>query len=199
LPPRPILSWNRLLVQSSTPGRYRAHGFRGPIPPLAFPRPYGLPQPGAAGCFFKLPIASLFEFRLPPESFPVAPSRRNRRGGPSATLLGFDSLQHIQDSGVHLPRVCLARYVPPSGFGYPPGGLLPPGPGRPFFMPTALLGFCPSKLSPLERSPGSFDPEWTHLPFSLPLLLWTNPPAGPASPGSWALTLPRVPCPHRCG
>jgi hypothetical protein len=34
-----------------------------------------------------------------------------------------------------------ARYVPPSGFGYPPGGFLPPGPCPPYFRRTALLGF----------------------------------------------------------
>jgi len=79
LPPRSILSWNRLLVQSSAPGRYRGYGFRDPISPSAFPRPYGLPKPRAAGCLFKRPIATLFEFRLPPECFPVPPSRSGRR------------------------------------------------------------------------------------------------------------------------
>jgi hypothetical protein len=33
------------------------------------------------------------------------------------------------------------HYVPPSGFGYPLGGLLPPSPCQPFFMPAALMGF----------------------------------------------------------
>jgi len=47
-----------------------------------------------------------------------------------------------------------ARYVPPAGFGYPLGGLLPPGPRRPCFMPTALLGFAlRSFLLPTRRSP----------------------------------------------
>jgi hypothetical protein len=45
------------------------------------------------------------------------------------------------------------RYVPPSGFGYPLDGLLLPSPCRPCFVPTALLGFDPSELSPLTRSP----------------------------------------------
>jgi hypothetical protein len=40
-----------------------------------------------------------------------------------------------------LPRACLTRYVPPSGFGYPLDGLLPPSPRRFCFAPTALLGF----------------------------------------------------------
>jgi hypothetical protein len=40
-----------------------------------------------------------------------------------------------------LPRVQPARYVPPSGFGYPLDGFLPSVPCRPCFMPTALMGF----------------------------------------------------------
>jgi len=34
-----------------------------------------------------------------------------------------------------------ARYVPPSGFGYPLDGLLPSIPSRFFFAPAALVGF----------------------------------------------------------
>jgi hypothetical protein len=40
-----------------------------------------------------------------------------------------------------LPRGLPTRYVPPSGFGYPPGVLLPAIPCRFFFTPAALLGF----------------------------------------------------------
>jgi hypothetical protein len=40
-----------------------------------------------------------------------------------------------------LPRVQPARYVPPSGFGYPLDGLLPSVPCRSYFIPAALLGF----------------------------------------------------------
>jgi hypothetical protein len=110
----------------------------------------------------KVSIAALVEFRLPPESFPVTPSRQSRRGGYATPLVGFCSLQHMPDSGVHSSRVCLARLVPPSGFGYPLDGLLPPGPGQPCFMPTALLGFRPSELSPHRRvsrtSPSEMNP-----------------------------------------
>jgi hypothetical protein len=38
-------------------------------------------------------------------------------------------------------RVLPARYVPPSGFGYPLDGLLPPSPCRFCFTPAALMGF----------------------------------------------------------
>jgi hypothetical protein len=46
-----------------------------------------------------------------------------------------------EESKVHLPRVLLTRYVPPSGFGYPLGGLLPSIPCRSCFVPAALVGF----------------------------------------------------------
>jgi hypothetical protein len=72
--------------------------------------------------------------------------------------LGSSSLQHIPGSGVHSARVCLTRYVPPSGFGYPPDGLLHLGPRRPYFVPTALLGFCPSELSPTREVSQAFPP-----------------------------------------
>jgi hypothetical protein len=46
-----------------------------------------------------------------------------------------------EGSKVHLARACLAHYVPPSGFGYPPDGLLPSIPYRFCFTPAALMGF----------------------------------------------------------
>jgi hypothetical protein len=46
-----------------------------------------------------------------------------------------------QGSKVHLPRVQPARYVPPSGFGYPLDGLLPSNPCQSYFIPAALMGF----------------------------------------------------------
>jgi hypothetical protein len=42
---------------------------------------------------------------------------------------------------VHRSRALPARYVPPSGFGYPRGGFLPFRLGRFCFAPAALLGF----------------------------------------------------------
>jgi hypothetical protein len=45
-----------------------------------------------------------------------------------------------QGSKVHLTRVQPARYVPPSGFGYPLDGLLPSVPCRSCFIPAALMG-----------------------------------------------------------
>ncbi len=89
LPPRPTLSWNRLLVQSTTPDQYRGHWFRDPISPLAFPRPYGLPESGAGASRLKDPTDPLFEFSLPPEYFPVAPSQPHCRDRVTRSSLGL--------------------------------------------------------------------------------------------------------------
>jgi hypothetical protein len=55
-------------------------------------------------------------------------------------------------------RVLPARYVPPAGFGYPLGGLLPSRPCRLCFAPAALLGRTPSERSPHRGRPGRFRP-----------------------------------------
>jgi hypothetical protein len=56
--------------------------------------------------------------------------------------MGFTSLQHIRDRRSTCRGACHStRYVPPAGFAYPLGGLLPPSPCRPSFMPAALMGF----------------------------------------------------------
>jgi len=87
---------------------------------------------------FSVQSNPLFEFGLPLESYPARPSQSCRSG--SAPLLGSGSLQHMKDRwSTHAGSP--TRYVPPSGFGYPPGGLLPSIPCRFFFAPAALLGF----------------------------------------------------------
>jgi len=63
-----------------------------------------------------------------------------------------------------LPRALPARYVPPSGFGYPPGGLRPSRPCRFCFAPAALLGFAPSEHD-TARGIQASPPGSTHLPF----------------------------------
>lgn len=60
--------------------------------------------------------------------------------------MGFRSLQHMPDAGVHHSRDCRARFVPRSGFGCPLRGLHPPRPGRLCFKPTALVGFSPRSI-----------------------------------------------------
>jgi hypothetical protein len=56
--------------------------------------------------------------------------------------MGFRSLQHSRVRRSTAAGFASARYVPPSGFGYPLGGLLPPSPCRPCLVPAALLGFA---------------------------------------------------------
>jgi len=91
-----------------------------------------------------------------------------------------------------LSRDCLTRYVPPSGFGYPLGGLRPSVPCRLFFTPAALLGFTlrsfllqkgtraiTARMSPLTVSPAS-DPDAGALGRpSRPRFLGFNPSRSP--------------------
>lgn len=62
-------------------------------------------------------------------------------------------------------RVCLARFVAASGFGYPLAAFLPAGPCRPCFVPAALVGFAPSELSPLPEVTRLFRDACTRIPF----------------------------------
>lgn len=65
-----------------------------------------------------------------------------------AASLGFPPLQHIPETGVHLPGVYLTPYVPPAGFGYPLGGLLLPNPLR-LIQTQAFLGSPPTEFCSL--------------------------------------------------
>jgi hypothetical protein len=106
--------------------------------------------------------------------------------------LDFCSLQHTKDRRSTCRGVSTLRYVPPSGFGYPLDGLLPPSPCRPCFVPAALMGFTLRSL-PLSRGIQPFPAGRTHMPFLLPLPLSPKRQPVGASRGSWALTLARVP------
>jgi hypothetical protein len=79
-------------------------------------------------------------------------------------LMGFASLQHLQGLKIHLPRALPARYVPPSGFGYPLDGLLPADPRRFCFAPAALMGFTLRSFL-LSKGTRPFPAGWTHLLF----------------------------------
>jgi hypothetical protein len=66
--------------------------------------------------------------------------------------MGFPSLQHIRIRRSTCSRVLPARFVPPSGFGYP--RRLPPfGPLPVLFRTGGAPGIPPSECSPLERWP----------------------------------------------
>ncbi len=79
--------------------------------------------------------------------------------------MGFRSLQHSR-AGRSTHAGMPARYVPPSGFGHPLGGLLPPSPCRSCFIPAALLGFA-LRSFPLSKGIRAFPHGWTRLPFHL--------------------------------
>jgi hypothetical protein len=79
---------------------------------------------------------------LPSVTYPTAAAIRSSHG------LWLPTAH--EEFEVHLPRAQPARYGPPSGFGYPLGGLLPRIPGRFYFAPAALLGFTLRRF-PLPR------------------------------------------------
>jgi hypothetical protein len=106
--------------------------------------------------------------------------------------MGLHSLQHLQDVRVHITRVLPARYVPPSGFGYPLDGFLPWRPRRLCFTPAALVGFALRSVL-LPKGIRAFRPGCTHIPFSPSVNPMPKHQAGPPSRGFWALTLPGVP------
>jgi len=115
----------------------------------------------------KQPAHPLFEFGLPLEYCPTEPSRGRE---PNSSSHGLCIPSAHQGSEVHFSRALPARYVPPSGFGYPLDGLLPPSPCRSCFIPTALMGFT---LRSFHLSQGfrTFPSGITHLPFLPPLSL----------------------------
>jgi hypothetical protein len=114
------------------------------------------------------------------------------RPQPTDSSHGLHFPSALEDSEVHTSRASQARYVPPSGFGYPLDGLLPPSPCRFCFAPAALMGFA-LRSFPLSQGIHASPRRRTHLPFHLPFLPLPEQRAGPTGPGSWALTLARVP------
>jgi hypothetical protein len=139
LPPEVVLFWNWLSVQSVWPTKVSHYWFRDPALPLApLPRPCGFPLIGCRRLPFKLPTAS--SPRTSP-SFRVLPGNTYSAISMAESSHGLLLPSAHQDPEVHFSRAKPARYVPPSGFGYPLDGFLPRVPCRFYFTPTALLGF----------------------------------------------------------
>jgi hypothetical protein len=150
--------------------------------PLAFPRLCGFPSAGFADAFDCIGSTSL-EFSLPSEYYPAVPSRSASQISTSHGLLFPSAHQGFE---VHLPRALPARYVPPSGFGYPLDGLLPRTPRRFCFTPAALLGFTLRSLTSRKVLP-TFPSGKSHLPFApvvVPFAEAMGRPDGPRFLGS---------------
>jgi hypothetical protein len=114
-------------------------GWMIPLCRWPFPRLCGLSAAKLRWSLFSVQSSPLFELRLPLEYYPTKPCQTLPKQI-LAPLMGFGSLQHMKgrrfaDTGTP------ARHVPPSGFGYPLGGLHPSIPCRFCFAPAALLGF----------------------------------------------------------
>jgi hypothetical protein len=88
------------------------------------------------------------------------------------------------------------RYVPPSGFDYPPGGFLPPGPCRSCFRPTALLGFTLRSV-PLSKGLPSVTTGMHPPTVSSSTQPDCESRTAALNRGSWASTPSRVPRSHR--
>jgi hypothetical protein len=130
------------------------------------PRLCGFPFRKLAGHCCNNQSFPLFEFRLPIEFLPANPSR----SAAANWLLSWTSapFSTCEDRRSTLRGVSRSRYVPPSGFGYPRDGLLPPSPGRLCFAPAALMGFTLRSV-PLSKGIRASPPERTHMPFLPPV------------------------------
>jgi len=115
------------------------HGLVPPAP--AFSRPCGV-YPDRASQRLSWPASS--RVVKPPSNIhstghlPVG----SRRPAAPVRFLPFSTCGRVNPLSAGVP----ARFVPPPGFGHPPGGLLLTRPRRPFFMPAALLGFALQRL-----------------------------------------------------
>jgi hypothetical protein len=185
LPGRAVLFSDWLLVQSLSPTDVTPVWVRRSRFAVGLPSTVRFSLSRRRRNRLKYPASPLFEFRLRLELSPTGPSPSAAAG--QAPLLGFPSLQHMKGLKVHFSRALPARYVPPSGFGYPLDGFLPSDPCRFCFTPTALMGFTLRSL-PLSRSSRAFPPARTHLPFLLAFLPPRKRWAGPQGRGSWVST-----------
>ena len=157
-PPRCILSWNSPVVQSTYVRRVARILVRVPTSPLAISSALWFSATNIDRARLKTRFSPLVGFGVPPESFSVVPSRAAlpRQGLDRLLSWALAPYNTCRQRGSTGRGPCQARFVPPSGFGYPLDGLRPPKPGRACFIPTAFLGFFPSERSPLTRWPTRF-------------------------------------------
>jgi hypothetical protein len=107
--------------------------------------------------------------------------------------MGFRSLQHAQARKSTARGFASTRYVPPSGFGYPRGGLLLPSPSRLFFAPAALMGFALRSFLLPERIRRVSAGKGPRAVFPVGIPVRRSEWAGPTGRGFWASPVPRVP------
>jgi hypothetical protein len=157
-------SWNWLLVQSFGPVA---------VSPVSVKRSHFAVCRFLGFVVFRQRVSSdyclasrsnpLFEFSLPLEYYPAKPSLlavTNQLLSWAFVPFSTPRIGGPPDAG--LP----ARYVPPSGFGYPLDGFLPSIPCRFCFTPAALMGFTLRSFLLPEGIRG-IAPGRTHLPFNL--------------------------------
>jgi hypothetical protein len=147
------------------PAKYRSYWFRDPTLPFGLPSAmwFSFAELRRPQLSDRCALSSSFAFL---QSF--AQHNLVRQPQPTNSSHGLWFPSALEDSAIHFTRACLARYVPPSGFGYPLDGLLPPSPRRFYFTPAALLGFT-LRSFPLSKGIRSFPGRSTHLPFLPPV------------------------------
>jgi hypothetical protein len=122
------------------PGKYRGYWFRDPALPLAIPSALRFFLDGP-----RRPQLSDQCILSASSTFLQSLAQRHLVSPPEPADTSHGLLVPYSTSGSGGPLsagLATARYVPPAGFGYPLGGLLPPRPCRLCFTPAALLGFA---------------------------------------------------------
>jgi hypothetical protein len=139
----------------------------------------------------------LFEFRLPPEYYPIVPSRPTAcLDGSRTTNSSHELLRPFstdQDRRSTCRGSCRTHYGPPSGFGYPLDGLRPSVPSRLLFQANSALGIPPLRSMTSRQVSRRFHLGGTRIPFNSTLFPKPKLQAGPTSPGSRALSLTGAP------
>jgi len=163
LPSEVALFWNWLPVQSMPPAR---------VSPLLVLRSRFAVSPCPGCAVFLLRVAANYALGCRPRplvelylSSRVSPSNTYPAATAAKSSHGLLLPSAHQEFEVYFPQAKPARYVPPSGFGYPLNGLLPRIPCRFYFTPAALMGFSLRRF-PLPQGSTAFQPGKTCLPLA---------------------------------
>jgi hypothetical protein len=120
------------------PLKYRPYWLGGSTSPLAVSSALWFFLNGLRQSQLRDQSNPLCEFHLPLECCPAKPGRPAAANQPlSWTFLPYSTSGTEDPPYAGVP----ARYVPPSGFGYPLDGFRPSDPCRFCFTPAALVGF----------------------------------------------------------